>query len=246
MDGDTYFVIRRGRTGHRVLVNTASADARAACRSFPFPTFERAIFSMLAEVQPHDVMGREDGPDEVQILSGELARVEAKIAELEAELLKVSVATLSKVLARLEVDKADLVAKLAHARQKAVHPLSEAWGAAKSLLATLDGAPDPTDARLRLRSALRRLVEGIWLVVVPRGRDRVAAVQVQFAAGGRRNFVIFHRPAHANASARRESCWWARSLVDTVALGGLDLRIRAHAERLERALLAADLKEINE
>ena len=38
------------------------------------------------------------------------------------------------------------------------------------------------EARLRLRSALRRVVSEMWLLVVPRGhRNRLAAVQVYFA-----------------------------------------------------------------
>src|SRR5262249_38729268 len=95
LDGDSYFSILR--RGHRILVNNDAAEGHAAFRSFRLETFEWAILSMLAEVKPHEVMGREDGPDEVQVLSGELARVESKIGELEAELLKGDVAAVAKV-----------------------------------------------------------------------------------------------------------------------------------------------------
>src|SRR5262249_30246195 len=80
---------------------------------------------LLAEVDPREVTGREDVPDEVMVLSGELARVEAKVAELEAELLNGDVAALARVLRKLEGQKRDLAGKLSEARQKASHPLSE-------------------------------------------------------------------------------------------------------------------------
>ena len=110
----------------------------------------------------------------------------------------------------------------------AASPTSEAWGEAKTLLAALDEAPDPTDARLRLRAVLRRVVESIHLLVVPRGRDRLAAVQVTFTGcppvsdevpvdpleGGRyRRYLIVHRPAKSNGKARVEGGWAVQSLL---------------------------------
>ena len=158
-------------------------------------------------------MGREGGPDTVQVLSGELSRVEAKIAELEAELLNGDVAALAKVLREQEARKRDLAARLAEARHKAAHPLSEKWGQAHSLLAALDSAPDRPDALLRLRSALRAIIEDIRLLIVARGRKRLAAVQVWFKADGCRNYLILHKPEHATGERRIKGGWWCRSLA---------------------------------
>lgn len=235
-DGDSYIAVTRvdGQKSHRVLLNSRSMNGDGQCYSFPLETFERAILSMLAEVDPRDVLGKA-GPDESLKISGELATVEAKIAELEVELLKGDVAALAKVLRQLEDHKRELVGKLAEARQKAASPISEAWGAAQSLLTTLDAAPDQEEARLRLRSALRRMISEIRLLVVPRGRDRLAAVQVRFADGKRtREYVILHRPPKANASGRQEGQWWARSMATKVK--GLDFRKAADVRRLERVL----------
>lgn len=121
---------------------------------------------------------------------------------------------------------------------------SDGKGAAPgwAALAILDNAPDPQDARLRLRSALRHIISDIWLLIVPRGRARLAAVQVWFTDGKRRrDYLLFHRPARANASARTDEQWWARSLAAVAEPGDLDLRNRDHAARLEAALLALDL-----
>jgi DNA invertase Pin-like site-specific DNA recombinase len=245
-EGDNYYCATRtdGGKHQRVLINTDSAEGRAKCWSFPYTTFERAVLSLLGEIDPHEILNGDDGPDESLALAGELARVETKIAELEAELLQGDVAALANVLRRLEGQKRDLAGRLSEARQRAAHPLSEAWGEAKSLPATLDRAPDPEAARLRLRAVLRRIVDSIYLLVVPRGRDRLAAVQVWFAGGKKhRDYFVLHRPAKANASARTAGQWWVRSLAE-IAAGVLDLRRREDALLLEESLSTVDLSPI--
>jgi DNA invertase Pin-like site-specific DNA recombinase len=251
-DGDSYYVATRtdghkpGRRGgtHRVLINTGAAEGRTPCYSFPFNSFEKAILSLLVEVDPREVLGQDDGPDEVLTLSGELAQTEAKIAELEAELLKGDVAALAKVLRQLEEQKRQLAEKLTGARQKAAHPLSEAWGWARPLMTALDTAPDPEDARLRLRGALRRVVEGIWLLVVPRGRARLAAVQVWFTDDGHRDYLVLHEPPKSNGKSRQEGHWKTWTLADVAAPGELDLRRPEHAELLETKLLTVNTADL--
>jgi DNA invertase Pin-like site-specific DNA recombinase len=246
-DGDTYYCSTRSSSAYgtrwRVLLNTASADGRAPARSFPFETFERAVLSMLREVDPREVLGEDDGPDEAMVLAGRLAGVEGKIAELEAELLQGDVAALAKVLRQLEAQKRDLAQQLAEARQRAAHPLGAAWGEARSLIDALDGAPDPADARLRLRAALRRIVDSVWLLPVARGRDRLCAVQVWFAGGERHlDYLILSRPPKADGRrAAKGGGWWARSLASVAGPGDLDLRDRGQAEALARDLAAVDL-----
>jgi DNA invertase Pin-like site-specific DNA recombinase len=252
LDGDSYFMQARAadprqhKRATRVLFNHAAVDGRARYRSFPFDVFEWAVLSKLAEVKPHEVMGREDGPDEVQVLSGTLAGVEAKIAELEAELLNGDVAALARVLREQEARKTDLAARLAEARQKAAHPLSEAWGQARSLFHTLAAAPDPRDARLRLRSALRRVVSEIRLLVVPRGRGRLAAVQVYFTDDGHRDYLIVHRPPMAFRGGRRKPEF--KGVIDLppdLSAGlALDLLKPQHALDLVRVLELADVEKL--
>jgi DNA invertase Pin-like site-specific DNA recombinase len=235
-DGGAFYVATRSSkqygTRWRVLLNHASAEGRAPARSFPYETFERAVLSRLREVDPREVMGETDGPDETLVLAGELARAEAKIGELEAELMNGDVAALAKVLRQLEVRKRDLAEKLTAARQKAAHPLSESWGRAQSLIGALDAAPDPVDARVRLKSALRRVVESVWVLPVARGRDRVCAVQIHFRGNGHRDYLILHRPHRRT----REGAWSVRSFADAAAPGDLDLRDPDHARQLEKVL----------
>jgi DNA invertase Pin-like site-specific DNA recombinase len=231
----------RGRT-RLILVNNGGREGRDKFYSFPFETFEHAMLSMLAEIDPRDVLSQEQGTDEVSTLRAELVGLEAKIGEIEAELLHGDIAALAKFLRKLEEQKRDLAAKLGEARERAASPLRETWGEAKNLLAAIASANDPTDAKLRLRSALRRMIAEVWILVVPRGHDRLAAVQVFFTDGDKhRDYLILHRPPRANKWGRQEGKWWARSLA-SVAPGRLDLRRPKDARSLEAALAKVDVQ----
>jgi hypothetical protein len=111
-----------------------------------------------------------------------------------------------------------LVGRLAEARQKAAHPLSEAWGEAKTLLAAVEQAPNVAEARVRLRSVVRRIISEIWVLMGGRGRDRLAVVQLWFADERRRcrhrDYLILHRPSKSNGSYRAEGFWCVRSWTD--------------------------------
>jgi hypothetical protein len=58
-------------------------------------------------------------------------------------------------------------------------PSAIAWQDVGTLTDGLN-ADDLQDARLRLRAALRRVIDEIRLLVVLRGHDRLAAVQIWF------------------------------------------------------------------
>jgi DNA invertase Pin-like site-specific DNA recombinase len=250
-EGDSYYCATQsashGRGAKRlILINSGAHEGRAKCYSFPFDTFEKAMLSLLAEVDPRDVLRRDNGPDEVTTLQADVLGVEAKIGEIEAELLNGDVSALAKVLRVLEERKRGLADKLSEARQRAAVPMRNSWRETKNLLAALADAPDPTETKLRLRSALRRVIEEIWILVVPRGHDRLAAVQVFFAEGGRRrDYLILHRPPKANNWGRQDGGWWARSLA-SVAPANLDLRRSKDARSLEAALSKVDLKPVSE
>src|SRR5262249_28443028 len=110
---------------------------------------------------------------------------------------------------------------------------------------TLDNAPDPADARLRLRATLRHMIDSIWLLVVPRGFDRLAAVQIWFAGcKRRRDYLILHMRTRANGQVRTPGDWRVWSLADVVEEGDLDLRDRADAEALEGVLAGLDLDRL--
>jgi DNA invertase Pin-like site-specific DNA recombinase len=243
--GGSYYVATRGPSREkykRVLINTSGAEGREPLSSFPFPTFEAAVLALLREVKPKEILEGVNGHDEVMILEGELAQLESDIAAIVANLdAHGESPALYARLRGKEGRKAELVEQLSLARQRAANPLSTAWGEAQSLLKVLESAPDPEDARLRLRAALRRIIESVWLVVVPRGSVRLCAVQIYFSGGRRRDYLIFHRAGRGGAVKASPSQWWAKSLARAVEDGGLDLRDKSHAAKLERVLMGLDL-----
>jgi hypothetical protein len=250
-DGDTYFVsmsfgawTRGGKgKGQSVLKNTASIEGRAKCCTFPLASFEAAVLTFLREIDPHEILNGDHGPDETTALRGQLEAADGELAEAAAFMDAHGFsATIGKRVTDLEAKKRDLAERLAVAREKAAHPLSETWGEAQTLLGALDKALDPEDARLRLRAALRRMIESVWLLVVPRGAVRLCAVQIWFTDGKRhRDYLVMHRPPKANQSGRTEGGCRAGSCVDVAALGPLDLRQRADAAKLQRLLEVLDV-----
>ncbi len=229
-DGDPIHLTEK-RPGDVRMVSYGAMRGKDGARyvSFPYAAFERAVLARLREIDPAEVLGRDDGPDESMALAGELARVESKIAELEAELENGDVPALARALRAQEERRRDLAEKLSEARARAASPLSDAWGEYRTLADVLDQAPDPEETRTRLRGVLRRMVESMTCLFVARGATRLAAVQVDFAGvGKRRSYLVGHRAGGEG---------WCRSFADAApAADALDLRKRKDAAKLARAL----------
>jgi DNA invertase Pin-like site-specific DNA recombinase len=247
-DGETGFFRHAGskKSWHDVLLNDSSRDGRAPAVSFPCHVFESAVLQLLAEIDPREIVRSEAQPDETASLAGEISHVEAKIANLETALLDGDSPTVAKVLRQQEAKLQELQAKLAEARQKAAHPLADSWGETQTLAGILEGAEDVKDTRLRIRAALRRIVDSIWLLIVPRGTTRLAAVQMRFTGGAHRDYLIVHWPAKGNRSAKVEARWTARSVSWHAKSKGkgaeLDMHDKRHVAELEAALQKIDLE----
>jgi DNA invertase Pin-like site-specific DNA recombinase len=202
-------------TQYRILINDA-VNRLGPGHSFPMPSFERAVLSRLAEIDIAKVLGKNDGPADLDVIQGELDWVRGKRAELEAELLKGDVSAIATALRNLEARERELMDKLEGAREEAAVPLADTWQQARQTinelsrqrLQALDNAPDVQDARLRLRAALRRVIDEIWLLVASRGRDRLAMVEVHFTGGAVRTYEILHRPPAVNRHTSRPGRWW--------------------------------------
>jgi hypothetical protein len=242
-----------GRKGKkRVLVAADSMEGRAPTVSFPAEVFEAAVLSLLREVRPADVVGKEP-EGEAALLAAEAAAVERRMREVEEELTRAEDGgdeqagasgggrALARVLRALGDKHQALLRRLAAAKQKEANPLSAAWSEARTLL---DVARDE-EQRLRLRDLLRQLVEDVWVLVVTcpaTPSHRLCAVQVNFASGTRRDYLIHY---HA-AGYRRPGGWWARSLATVAAPGDLDLRRPEDAQALEADLAKLDVARLDD
>jgi hypothetical protein len=60
------------------------------------------------------------------------------------------------------------------------------------------------EARLRLRLAIRRIVDSIYVLVIPHNANRYAWVQINFEGGGVRFLEIYRQRASRGHAAR---CW---------------------------------------
>jgi DNA invertase Pin-like site-specific DNA recombinase len=237
-DGDAMYTRTRVDKGQhsRVIVNLRSVEGGARCSSFPYPTFEAGILSALREVDPRDLG---DGPNCLDVIEGAIAQTLAEHAR-QTRLWAQASAEMQVVLREdidlLEKRKAELENELHEEQARALVPAGDALETIKSLAAGDD------ESRLRLRTAVARICQAIWVVFVPRGRDRLCAAQIWFAGGKQhRDYLILHRPPKGNARSRTKGGWWARSLADVQALGPLDLRKQADAQKLEALLARVDL-----
>jgi DNA invertase Pin-like site-specific DNA recombinase len=216
-DGDTYImatcVSRSTGKKFAILINTEGDQGKTRRYSLPYAVFETAVLSCLREIDPHEILNGDHPPDETATVAGEIVGIESELADAAAFMEASGFSpTIGKRIADLETRKRELVERLAEARTAAAHPLSESWGECQSLVDTLAAAADPHDVRLRLRSALRRIVVGMRLLIVPRNQDRLAAVQFDF--GGkhhrRRSYLLLYRPG----SRTRPGEWRVRSWTD--------------------------------
>jgi DNA invertase Pin-like site-specific DNA recombinase len=213
--------------------------------SFPVDEFEAAVLSKLREIDPRKLLPAETD-DGIEALAGRLAAVEQRIETVKASLVDGDdVLPLIDVLKSLEGNRRKLADELLRARQEAASPLSAAWKECGSLLGTLARAKDPGETRIRLRSAIRRVVSEIWCLFVGNGgRWRTAAVQVWFHGGEHRDYVILYRGGCGNVANRNNRAYWVRSFAEAAVKDGFDLRKRKDAAALERALAAVDVKKV--
>jgi DNA invertase Pin-like site-specific DNA recombinase len=243
-DGDSYFLVHRSRkeSGRGILINTRARDGTAPTFTFPFTTFERGLLRELREIDPREILNGDQGPDATLALSARKAQLETSIGALNADMdTHGESPTLMKRVRDKEVELRTVLEQLTEAARKAANPLSETWGEFGSLVDVLDNAPDPEDARLRLRSCLRRMVDAIWLLVVPRGTTRLAAVQVWFVGGKRhRDYLMVHRGA-GNRRLGASGVW---SLADVARPRDLDLRRKKDTQELEKTLLLVDVSDL--
>ncbi len=228
---------------HRTLLPAGAKNGGESGVSFPLDVFEGAVLSQLAELDPREILDSDDGPDEVAELSARVARIDARLRELTA-LFDGDDEVVPEVADKIRAKNAErkkLVEDLDKAKAKAASPLSSAWGECKGLVEVLDQAKDAREVRVRLRQALARMVERIDCLF-PAGRGwRLAAVQVRFAGGRHRDYLIAYTPPH---SSGRPGKWSVGSFADLFKPGEFDLRNRDDAADLEAALAAIDPKRL--
>ncbi len=247
--GESYVVgLESGGAGHkryRVIRSTSYRKGLGSARSFPLAIFEAAVLSLLKEINPAEVLGQEDaGAAEAMDLSARLTVVDESIRAIEADLDENGDSpTQTKRLRAREDERRAIVERQNELDRAAALPMAEAWGEALTLLDALASAPDPEDARIRLRAAVKRVIDVMTILVVGRGRRRLCAVQMRFTGTDAvRNYLVLHQPAHRGGTVVRPAQWWSRSVLDS----GLDLRTPADAAAYASLLETLNLESITD
>jgi len=243
LSGQIYYVLQtrqRDKTYCPKLLNSDGTNGQGVLRSFDYLAFEDAILSKLFEIDSAIIVGEGDAGRDAAAMAGQLADCEQR-----RQAFKVS--TRGKTLTPLLADEAialdeeyeGLKEKLAEANARAEHPLSEAWGEQQSLIAAYRTATDPVVVRLRLRERLRETVQQIWLLVVPVGRDRYAAVQIDFhGSEHKRHYVIRFRQGVKTQNFSHPPQWCCESWPSDGPWKGFDLASREDAAVFSAALAA--------
>jgi DNA invertase Pin-like site-specific DNA recombinase len=234
-----------GHTIHSYKATNGVSGARMP--SFPLAAFEDAILSELREIDPTEIVPRGDrAADKVLALTGKLADIEGRIEAIQAQLIDGGeVEALAGAVRKLDARRTEVAADLTAAKAEAAAPVAESWGEYRSLLSALKRAKDPADARVRLRAAMRRMVTGIWCVFAARGSLRLAAVRVDFAGDGHRDYLILHKAGHGNAAAKRAPNTEVRSFKGEIEAGEFDLRHKKDAAKLAKLLATFDAAEVD-
>jgi DNA invertase Pin-like site-specific DNA recombinase len=259
-DGDTFYAFTRTDTHtgkhSRVLINYRSFETKTKMVSFPLPTFEQGLLHLLRELDPDDVLPPEPGPNGVAVVENELAFVRNKQAELEAELLKGDLPAIAAALRDLTRREEQLVAQLEEGKEAAAVPPAQTWEEARSLVAMLEkaaakGEEALEDVRLRLRAAVRRVIDSVWLLITSSGVERFAVAQIRFrGTDAVRIYSLYHKPPRFGGKGRprKPGRWWASSFR-LPGDAALDLRQPENAAKLEKLIvpvvretMKADLK----
>jgi hypothetical protein len=196
-----------------------------------------ALLSMMKELAAADLFA-DPGAGKVTVLSGRLEEVEKRLAVALAKFeADPESPTWADRVSQYDREKRALAKELAEARMEASNPLSGSWAEAVALMAA--------DEPARLRAALLATVEGIWCVFVPRGRDRVAGVQVWFRGGARRDYLVLHKVGIGGAVGKRPASYQAGSL-EAGEETFWDLRKQTDAAKAEKWLSDVDLGALAE
>jgi DNA invertase Pin-like site-specific DNA recombinase len=242
ISGDRITTVNRHKG--KALVTSGFRRRGDGGSSFPLVPFERAILSRLRELEPGDVLGTGDGPDEVAELKAKLARVDSVLRSLADQFDDGGdeiPAIAAKVKAK-NAERKELATGLEAAESRAASPLSAVWGEAQGILGVLDGAPPArlTEVRLKLKGVLARIIQSITCVFGGSTRLRWGAVRVQFATGdSHRDYLIVHRIK--NGRSERPESTEVTSFADaTSSTDDFDLRNPADAQEVETLLSARE------
>jgi hypothetical protein len=168
----------KGGTRRRVLVNSRSLEGAVPAVSFPHEVFESAVLSLLREINPADVLGKEPRRESV-VVAADLAVKEHRVRLIEAELVgdDRDIPLMVRALRGLSTECDSVRKRLAELRQLESNPRSLTWTETLSLIdVATDFAPQSrTPASASTRSVPIAPVAWIRCAVSRRSSGRLTS-----------------------------------------------------------------------
>jgi len=243
-DGEGFLLHNKG-TGAKPISSSsiASGNGGNAERSYTFPyfPFEEAVLKCLREINPSAVLPpAETGPSRADAIRAKLTNCRQDIASIKKELEAGYSKGLADVLRKMEATEEVAVNELQDELARTARPLARSWEECPTLIDAIRQSPDPERARLKLRAALRAIVETAYVLIVPRGSWRLVAVQFYFTGGSTRSYLI----AHQTAGFRRAGGMSPPLSFADAGLPSIDLHKTADVKKVERLLLRLELTAV--
>ena len=213
------------------LINAKATGGRAErCYTFPYHVFEEHVLGFLREIDPRDILPHVDGEvSTADTLRRKLQKAREEIGQLRRELQRGFSKTLVELLREAEAKEEAIANDLQDELVRTAKPLARTWEDLPTLVDVIREEGDA--ARLKLRPALRAIIESAHVLIVPYRAWRLCAVQFVFTGGAVRHYFIAYRPA----VHRRAAIVNPFSRADA-AIPGADLRDPAAVLRLENLL----------
>lgn len=234
-DGEGFVLHNKGtaKKPDLILINAASNGGRDKGYCFSYPVFEEAILSRLREIDPASVLpSNTSGPSTAAALRAKLAACRENVTGLKRDLATGYSKALADVLRQAEAAEEVAANDLQDELARTAKPLAKNWEELPSLIDVIRKAEDPDLARLKLRPALRAIVESAHVLIVPVKSWRAVAVQFVFTGGAERHYIILQQLA----AYRRPGSWDVKHFAGA-GIPGADLRDPAAAAKLERVLV---------
>jgi len=242
-DGGTLgYAIRTGRGKTYIIATNTVERGQRDWSHFSGAAIESALLTKLAELSAADITNGDTAA------AKRLAEIDANVARIDA--LRAAWRGKMNDPAIVDVVAAKL-AELAKEREETVKEREKVKGDVASAtsgeslreivtLADVLSRDNSDETRLKVRAALRSVVETIHVMTVSPSRTRkLAAVRVQFRSGGHRDYVIGTRSATKAAA----ETWEAESFADAGLPDGADLRDADQAKKLEALLVKHTAKK---
>lgn len=206
----------RNKDGDRLRYLVTARRGLSCQRSggLPYQHFEEAILDTVRKLRPSDVLPPDGATDARQARIDELDKhikaLEGRAAEIASELENTgsnkSVSFLTNSYEKLIEEKATAWAEYESLRLESHTSRGESLTGAQTLIELLDrvrGTPDEAPTRLRLKAALRWVIECVWVRVQPiHNMARVGHVQVYLRGVEKPRYVQIRSQSHKQLPGR--------------------------------------------